>query len=289
MIITFIIVLFVFYSSSFFIREVKFKDSSMYDYRVLSYVYTKLDKKWFLYTLKEDINTISLNLRASFPTYSYIGINKQGSTLVIESEKIELENKIKNNISFGNITSNYNAVIKLIRCHSGVVNVILNQSVKVNDILVEPLINSSYTDAVILGEFSKYEKIVVKKEVVTFDFSSKMKVKYIALVGKNYLMKFEDYYEFQEIKVTNVLNFFNLIRLVKLYYYEKDYLNVSYDYDSAYNFAVSMIYYNLELYRKLKEEKINDVIFIKCDEFNDEYVFYFLVNYIKSIGVYLIK
>ena len=284
--VTFIMMCMIFFSSSLFIRDIRFKDSSMYDYRVYNYLYQKLDKKWFLYTLNEDINSLSLSLRAAFPNYSYIGLIKSGSTLVIDVEKIDRFNEYKPHKEPFPIVSNYNAVIYGISCLEGVVLVNLNQSIKKGEVLVTPSLEGGFTSAIVLGKMAEYVTITVKKKKLCFENTGKMKSRFGIKVGKNYLQKFKDFYEFQDIKIINRINLFNFLSLVEVYYYEKDYLLIEYDYNTAYNYAVSMIYANLEIYRKSNLEKINEIKLLNHYENSDEYVFHFLINQIKSIGIY---
>ena len=72
----------------------------------------------------------------------------------------------------------------------------------------------------------------------------------------------------------------------KVYYYEKDFYKFVYDFETAYNYAVSVFYKNLELYRKSNLEKINEIKLLNYEETKDEFIFYFLVNKVKSIGIY---
>lgn len=286
MILTAILVLSIFYSSSLFIREITFKDPSMYDYRVYDYVYKKLDKRLFLYTLKEDINKISLSLRAAFPNYAYVGITKNGSSLEIDIEKINVKKNdafIKNEFP---IISNYNAVIYGISCTDGVVLVNLNQSVKKGDSLVIPNQKESFCEAVILGKLSEYKTIIVKKKRLCYGYTGKIIKKMNLKVGKNYLMKFKNYYTDQDIRIIENYSLFDYLYVVDTYYYEKDFLLVEYDYETAFNYAISMFYADLEINRKSSLEKINNIILLNFIEHNDEFIFNFLVNEIKSIGIY---
>ena len=285
-IITFLLIIFVFSSSSYFIREIRFKDNNYYDSRVYNYVFNRLNKSMFLYTLDGDINEISRNLRAAFPNYAYIGLEKKGSVLEIDIEKIDIlekDNKVKNNLP---IISNYNAVIYSISCKNGVVLVNLNQSVKKGDLLINPNNEKGYCDGIILGALSEYEKIIVKKEVIDFGLTGKFDKKFAIKVGKNYLMKFKDFYLEQDIKLDKMFNLFNVLEVYKVYYYEKDFYKFVYDYETVYNYAVSVFYKNLELYRKSNLEKINEIKLLNFEETKDEFVFYFLVNKVKSIGIY---
>ena len=285
-IMTFILICFTFLSSSYFIREIKFKDESMYDYRVYSYVNSKLDKKWFLYTLNEDINSISLSLRARFPNYAYIGISKSGSSLLIDIEKIDIKqnNKVVKNKK--SLISNYNAVIYGIDCKEGVVLVNLNQSIKKGEVLVTPNSEFGYCDAVVLGSLAEYKTIVVKKEKLMFDYTGKFTKKYSLRFGNKIIINYKTIYDNQSIEIQPLFKIFNYIKLDKVYYYEKDFIKLVYNYEDAYNYALSTIYSNLELNRKSGLEKINDIKLLKFEENEDSFTFFFLVNEIKSIGIY---
>lgn len=285
-IITFLLITFMFSSSSYFIREIRFKNDNFYDQRVYTYVLNKLNKSFFFYTLDEDINEVSRCLRAAFPNYSYIGIKKKGSVLEIDIEKIDILEKDIKSKNKNPIVSNYNAVIYSISCKSGIVSVNLNQSVKKGDLLISPNNEDGFCEGIILGTLSEYEKIIVKKEVIDFGITGRFIKKYNIKIGKNYLMNFKNFYLEQDIKLDKMFNLFNYLELYKVYYYEKDFYKFIYDYDTAYNYAVSVFYKNLELYRKSYLEKINEIKLLNYEETKDEFIFYFLVNKVKSIGIY---
>lgn len=285
-IITFLLITFMFSSSSYFIREIRFKNNNFYDQRVYTYVLNKLNKSLFFYTLDEDINEVSRCLRAAFPNYSYIGIKKKGSVLEIDIEKIDILEKDIKSKNKNPIVSNYNAVIYSISCKSGIVSVNLNQSVKKGDLLISPNNEDGFCEGLILGTLSEYEKIIVKKEVIDFGITGRFIKKYNIKIGKNYLMNFKDFYLEQDIKLDKMFNLFNYLELYKVYYYEKDFYKFIYDYETAYNYAVSVFYKNLELYRKSYLEKINEIKLLNYEETKDEFIFYFLVNKVKSIGIY---
>lgn len=285
-IITFLLITFMFSSSSYFIREIRFKNDNFYDQRVYTYVLNKLNKSFFFYTLDEDINEVSRCLRAAFPNYSYIGIKKKGSVLEIDIEKIDIFEKDNKSKNKNPIVSNYNAVIYSISCKSGIVSVNLNQSVKKGDLLISPNNEEGFCEGIILGTLSEYEKIIVKKEVIDFGITGRFIKKYNIKIGKNYLMNFKDFYLEQDIKLDKMFNLFNCLELYKVYYYEKDFYKFIYDYETAYNYAVSVFYKNLEIFRKSNLEKINEIKLLNYEETKDEFIFYFLVNKVKSIGIY---
>ena len=68
-------------------------------------------------------------------------------------------------------------------------------------------------------------------------------------VGKNYLMKFKNYYTDQDIRIIENYSLFDYLYVVDTYYYEKDFLLVEYDYETAFNYAISMFYADLEINR----------------------------------------
>ena len=286
-IITFILVSLTFLFSGSFIREVVFKNEEYYDKRVYDYVMLHLENNYGLYSLNTSITDISRNLRCTFPNYAYIGLSKKGSKLIIDIEKmnIELPNN-NNNILVKSIRSKYNAVIHGISCKEGVVLVNLNQFVKKGEELVVRKDDESTCNAVIVGNVLEKEIIVVRKNKISFGYTGNMECKYNLKVGKNYLFKLNEFYSEQTIKIENLVNIFNIIVIVKEIAYEQDYCLINYDYDSAYRYAESMLYYKLELERKSPLEKINDIKLLSYSEDDDKYYFEFIVNQVKSIGFY---
>lgn len=289
MIITLLLVVAIFFSSSLFIREIKFKDNSLYDQRIYNYVYNTLDKKLWFYTLKEDITTINNNLRASFPNYAYLGVSRNSSTLIIDVELINIrkeEQKVEQVPC--DIISKKDAVITGISCKSGKVLVSLNQYVKQGELIVTGKLSenkSVYSDAVICGMYVDYIKIKVRKIKNSYGLTGKISRKINIKVGNNYLFKFEDYYQNQRFEVKKVFNLFNLISLVSVNYYEEGNIVIIYDHNSALNYAISMLYYDLEVYRTSVLEKILEIQLLNSSENSDEFIFDFAVKQIKNIGI----
>ena len=203
----------------------------------------------------------------------------------IEKMNIELPNNNKHML-VKSIRSKYNAVIHGISCKEGVVLVNLNQFVKKGEELVIRKDDESSCDAVIIGNVLEKEIIVVRKNKISFGYTGNLECKYNLKVGKNYLFKLNEFYNEQTIKIENLINIFNIIVIVKEIAYEQDYCLINYDYDSAYRYAESMLYYKLELERKSPLEKINDIKLLSYSEDDDKYYFEFIVNQVKSIGIY---
>lgn len=289
MVITLLIVIAIFFSSSLFIREIKFKDNNLYDQRIYNYVYNTLDKKLWFYTLKEDITTINNNLRASFPNYAYLGVSRNSSTLIIDVELINIRKEEQKFEKLPcDIISKKDAVITGISCKSGKVLVNLNQYVKQGELLVTGKLSENidvYSDAVICGMYVDYIKINVNKIKNSYGLTGKIKGKLNIKVGNNYLFNFEDYYQNQRFEVNNIVNVFNLINLVNVNYYEEGDIVISYDYNSALNYATSMLYYDLEVHRTSPLEKILEIKLLDSTENSEEFLFKFAVKQIKNIGI----
>lgn len=286
-IITFILVCITFFFSGSFIREITFKNEEYYDKRVYDFVMIHLDNNYGLYTLNTSISDISRNLRCSFPNYAYIGLSRKGAKLIIDIEKIDLKLQ-NNNIHklYKSIISKYNAVIYGISCNEGVVLINLNQFVKKGEELVIRKDDKSSCDAVIVGNVLEKVTITVRKNKISFGYTGNLKYKYNVKVGKNYLFNFGKIYDEQMIKIENLINLFNFISVVKEIHYEQDYYLITYDYDSALRYAESMIYYQLDLERKSHLEKIKEIKLLNYHEDENKFYFEFIVNQIKSIGIY---
>lgn len=288
MIITFLIISLIFFSSSYFIREIKFKDNYLYDQRVYNFVYNKLNKKLWFYTLDIDITDLNNNLRATFPNYSYIGLTKDNSTLIIDLELINIKKENDKVLETPcDIVSKNDAVIVGIDCKKGRVLVNLNQYVKKGEVLVTGMLNDKIfveSDAVICGKYVEYKKIVVKKEQETFGLTGKLSKKINFKVGNNYLLKFEEKYKDQQLVITKVVSLFKIFEIVNVNYYEESKINISYNYEDALTYAISLIYYDLELYRVSPLEKIIKINLLTSIEKEEEFVFNFTVKQVKNIG-----
>lgn len=294
--ILFIIILLFFISSSKIIREVKFKDESMYDKRIYDYVYNKLDKTLFFYTYQDNLNDLSLELRANFPNYAYIGVTRYSSCLLIDIEKVEInKDKLIVDSSPCDIISCENGYIRHIISSKGVSMVAVNQFVTKGttliagnlDIITAPSSTNNLVNAegIILAETLEYKKIPVKKKINKYTITNNYKNKYNIMINDKNIFKFANFYDNQLIKINNLFSIFKVIDIVKTTYFEEDFIDIIYDETSAYNYAESMIYYELELNRVSPLEKILEITLLDTSINDESFVFGFVIKKIHNIGV----
>ncbi len=294
--ILFILITFIFFISNRIIREIKFIDQEMYDQRIYDYVYKNLNKKGLVYTYNQDLNKLSLELRANFPNYAYIGVTRNASCLLIEIEKIAVKTEEEKLINKPcDIISKTNAVIYSIESKVGVIKVELNQFVKKGDVLISGnlLIDNKPDDytklvesnGIIVGTLLAKEEYVIKKQKKLFTYTGEFKKRLNVGVNNKIFFDFKNYYQQQNIKLTEKFNLLNIIRIYEEKYYEQDFVDIIYDYESAYNYAVSMIYYKLELNKVSQDEEILEVKLISCIESSDAFKFNFIVKKRQSIGI----
>ena len=80
------LILLIFSLNQFFIRKIEFKDNKYYNEQVYRYVLNNAKKIGNVYLFKQNINDISVELRKRYYRYSYIGLVKKGSKVIIEIE-----------------------------------------------------------------------------------------------------------------------------------------------------------------------------------------------------------
>ena len=94
LIISVMISLLIFLITPFFIRDIRYKNGTFVkDERVLREVYSKMNKIGSVYFPKEDLNTISADLRAKYVEYAWIEINRKAAVLEIGLEKMDAKKK----------------------------------------------------------------------------------------------------------------------------------------------------------------------------------------------------
>lgn len=294
-ILTFFVCLIILISSNFVIREIRFVDKNMYNKRVYDFIYSKLDVHKTYTTYSDDLNKLSLDLRINFPEYAYIGVSKKGSVLLVDVEKrtIEKDKPLENNKN-ADLISGYNAVIYGIEATNGVCLVELNQFVKKGDLLItgnllyknDPSNYKNYVRAkgIILGTVLEIEKIKVPKKINSFTYTSNVKQGLEISFLNNMLIKPKTYYEYQNLRFTQLVSIFNLIKVYRVNYYELSNLEIVYDDSSSLNYAISLLYYNLELKSSSEKEKILNIELLNSNFEDGSYNYTFIVKKIVNIA-----
>ena len=290
-ILTFIIILFIFYTSPNYIREIRYDKGSVQDQIVFEYVEKRLVNK----KLEININDLSKEMIIKCPHYAFIGIVKRGSIIFI---KIEMEDTINKIINFenlkGDFVSKYKAYIEQIIIERGSVVAQLNTTVKVGELLVSgnlkylnnPNDQSIYTSpkGIIIGRVIEQKSYKVKK-VNTFKSYTGNYVEYKKYYLFNKSLNKQSYIneKLNYLRKETILNIFNLFKVIKEIEYIKEDLTFVYDLYSVEEYTKSLVYYELEKDRISEYEKINSIKKIAIVESDDYYEVLYLVD--KSVNI----
>lgn len=294
-IIGFIAVLFIFYTSPNYIREIKYEKGSATDQIVVDYI----KKKMVNNKLECSINDLSKELTIKFPHYAFIGLLKKGSVVYV---KIEIQDTINKIPSFdnckGDFVSKYNAYIEHIVIERGSIVTTLNTTVKKGDLLVSgnlkyltnPNDNSIYTSpkGIIIGRVIEQKSYKIKKHNKYQSYTgtySEYKRYYLfnkCLNKQNYINEKDNY--IRKEKVFNIFNFFQIWKEIE---YSKEEVMFVYDQNKVLEYTKSLIYYELEKERTSNLEKINSIKKIALIEHDDYFEVIYLID--KSVNIVSFK
>ena len=98
------------------------------------------------------------------------------------------------------------------------------------------------------------------------------------------LIKPKTYYEYQNLRFTQLVSIFNLIKVYRVNYYELSNLEIVYDDSSSLNYAISLLYYNLELKSSSEKEKILNIELLNSNFEDGSYNYTFIVKKIVNIA-----
>lgn len=295
LIISFIMIFFIFIIfllNQFLVRQIEFKDKIYYNEQVYNYVINKTNKTGKYYFLKDNINSISEELRKKFYQYAYIGLLKKGSKILIE---IEVESIKSENINDDNLIGEYistnDGIIQSIKIQSGNVLVKCNDVVKKNQVLVTS--NLFYDDNLfnkekivplkgyIIAKIKTYKNIKVLKEEY---------VKVITNVDKNKIIfTFKDEIKFENknkfCKVYNVFKIGNF-SLKNMTIYNLQEVKVERNFDDALDYAKYLVYMEYLNEFEYEEEKVISIDNVKIEEFEHEFNYLFLVTTVQNVVQY---
>lgn len=271
-----------------FVREISFTDNTKYNEAIYQDVKKHLIKKGPFYVLDKTANEISSELRQEYPEYAWIGIRLNYNKVLIDVEYQDVPPKIENNKKItGDLVSKYDGIIEGMVIKKGVVLVVPNQSVKKGDVLVsgnlkvelDPLDTSDLVKAegIVIGKTLVLEKIKVPKVTSNLEYTGNVKQVKVwsifgKMIGKN-PVAYDNYYT----DVSIIFNFFNILSLVKISYYEQQVVEKVYDEKSAIKYAESKIYYELEKNRSSEHERIDELKILSIDSLAEYYEISFIV------------
>ena len=297
-IITLILILIILSTSKLFIREIKFKNTNYYSEDVYQEVIKYLDKVGPFYVLNENLSTISLKLRNTFPEYAWIGITRNSSLLVIDIETQDVPIKQIEDLTItGDIVSKFDSIVTDIIVRKGVVLVMKNQSVKKGDVLIsgnlkyynDPSDKSTLvkSQGFVIGKTMELEKIKVPIKTNSTEYSGNVKtVRYFEflgkVIGKNHVT-FDNY----KTEINEILNIFNIIKVTDLMYYELVEVYRENDETTAYELAEMMIKSEFEQNRVSNHEKIDSLELVNISREDNYYIVSVIVKKHQNLGVFI--
>ena len=297
-ILSLLIIIVIMLTSSFFVRDIVFKNHTVFNYDIDKSIKEELKQFGFLYYLDISLNDLNKKLRKSYPHFAYIGVVKVGSKLEVEivEQKLFGDKNIENN-NYGDIVAGADGYILQTKSSKGVVNVTISQSVKKGDLLISGNLNYKINpsnlsklvipEGVVIASTASYEKIIVPKKIIEKSYTGNMIIRYRLTFLNNVLFgkKYTDN-SFGHIVFEDIFTIDNFVSFSKVNIFEEEDILTYYDYDTAYNYALSKIMHEFNIVKKHDNEKIISIDFIKFSESTDQFTFDFLVNKIQNIAYY---
>ncbi len=291
-----VLVVSIFVCNQFFIREITFNDNKYYDCSVYEYVLNNTKKIGPFYLMDKSISKISKELREKFYNFSYVGLSKKGSKLIIEIfyQNIGI-NKDDSNNQIGEYISTCDAKITYINISSGNVVIRFNDVVKKGDLLVTSNINYNnlfYSKdklvpikGNIIGLINSYENITIKKKEEIEVFSDKKNKYYeLNIFNKKFNIgskEFDGGYNYKK----QVINIFKQ-KIFKVYSYEKKKIIIERNINEALEYANYILYERFYQNIVDEKEKIVSINNINVIEKDDEFVFNFFIVAYKNIAFF---
>lgn len=290
------IIIFLFLSSSQFIREITFKNELDYDYDVYMTVVNHIDKVGPFYKLDCTLNEMGNELRTTYPHFAYIGINKVGAKLEIEiiKQNVPIIND-QDKPFVGDIYAAYDGYIIGAIVKKGILCVTTSQSVKKGDLLISgnldyktnPNMIDKYIhpEGLIIANVATYEKVTVLKTNKETRYSGDNQKYYIVKLFNHYLGNSNQMVDKVGYKsIHSIFNLGSFFTIYQVYSYGMSDITIDYDEKTALAYAISKIKYDFSLDIKSDKEKIISIDLILTNETNNAYEFTFLVKSIRNIG-----
>lgn len=286
-------ILLLFLTSTLFIREIDFSDSSTYNYMVLSDLKSYLKKVGPFYYIDNNLNDISNALRVKYFDYSYIGVRKKGAKLLIDIEKMEEYPDIlePDNLPCDVISGVDGKVVGL-ESKEGLSVVNINDIVTKGQILISGnlnyhlgIINNDnlvHANGYVLIEYANYEKVKIPKIIfyndLTYAHEKYLNFNFFNInIGKS-RVNYNEYY-ILENKIIEIDKYISIRQIIK---YEMVKKEQKLSLIEAKELAISKIHENFFNDKVSEKEQIKQIKYVQFEETNSEYIFHFLVKYIKN-------
>lgn len=284
-----------FIASNFLVRDIVFLNESYYNHEVYSDVKKHLNHLGPFYYLDYNINELSKDLREKYYDYAYIGINKKGAKLIIEIEKQEEYEHLKEDEVIGDLIACKDGKIVGIEVERGVVVVQTSQIISKGDLLVS--CNLSYltnpanlTNLVsakgnVYASTIEYQKIEISKQEKYEYYTRNFEEYYQIIINKKIINKKNPAFNSSYTKKQEVFRIGSLFTLNHIAEYEKKEVVVNYSCDEALEVAKEKISKDFEEKRVSSFERINYIQLIEISETKENYNFSFLVRTVENIAI----
>ncbi len=273
------------------ITEIVFLDETTYNEEVNKFVEDRLTKVGPFRFLRGDLNKIDSELKNVFYQYEWIGISQKGTSLIIEIEPSFLDIQEEDSKKSGSIYAKKDAIIKKYHLEKGIVMVQEDQYVKAGDLLIsgdivhyDNTFEQVHPLGYVIGEVLEYYEFTIEKVNTKTERNGKIYYQdFWAIKNKTFGKSKNKFLEY-DLETKTIFNLFNFFFVKRIYYFEKEEIKKEYDFDSAKEYAMSLIY------KKFMKNKTNDnekIVYIKLARYgedNNNYYFRFVVKSEESIG-----
>lgn len=294
MLISIFIMFILFCTSNFFIREVVFENELEYNYNVYQDVLKHIKRIGPFMYIDDSLNDISYELKQKYYSYAYIGLERKASKIIIDIEYVDdfKKDEFLDNDEYSNIVAGADGKIVGIEVKKGLVVVSINQVVSKGDLLISGNINyltnpSDRTnlvksDGYVFIEYAKYINVEIPKTININRYTNKYSKYYNLYFFNNNIFKNTTKYMNNYIKKENIFKLSNILKIEKIYEYQKEFININLTKEEALDYSFNNIYLEFESKKVSKLEEIKFLKLIKEEENSDYYCFSYIMKCIEN-------
>lgn len=290
-----IIIMFIlFFTSNFFIREVVFENELEYNYNVYQDVLKHIKRIGPFMYIDDSLNDISYELKQKYYSYAYIGLERKASKIIIDIEYVDdfKKDEFLGNDEYSNIVAGADGKIVGIEVKKGLVVVSINQVVSKGDLLISGNINyltnpSDKTnlvksDGYVFIEYAKYINVEIPKTININRYTNKYSKYYNLYFFNNNIFKNKTKYMNNYIKKENIFKLSNILKIEKIYEYQKEFININLTKEEALDYSFNNIYLEFESKKVSKLEEIKFLKLIKEEENDNYYCFSYIMKCVEN-------
>lgn len=283
------------------IQAIEFNAKSKHNEAIREIIESHYKKVFWLRFLDEDLNTINLTLRKSFPDLEWVDVRREGTVLRVTVLEPGIINKqVVKREGYGDLIARESGFITKFHVRQGVVIVTENQYVKKGDLLVSGNLTIKYPDRApfyipaegkVMARVHRERTVEVPKALKKEEYTGRIVTHtYFSLFGLRIPIRTPNhsYTKFDTIESEEPVKLFHLtlpFGLKKVHYYEKNDIIKLYDKQTSIPYAQSVIY--AELSEQLEEgDEILDLLLLRSEETEDRYRYHFLIVTNENIAVF---